>query len=139
VVATPERDALREASFFAGRLDEEGMPLAGLVVNRIQRVAAPSLTASRALAAAEQLAETSPGKRSAGRTAAGAAAGTAPTTEGLLRLHATLAQTAHRQQGLVSRFTAGHPGIPTVEVAAAAEDIHDLAGLRGIAAALTQG
>jgi anion-transporting ArsA/GET3 family ATPase len=139
VVATPERDALREASFFAGRLDEEGMPLAGLVVNRIQRVAAPSLTASRALAAAEQLAETNPGKRSAGRTAAGAAAGTAPTTEGLLRLHATLAQTAHRQQGLVSRFTAGHPGIPTVEVAAAAEDIHDLAGLRGIAAALTQG
>jgi anion-transporting ArsA/GET3 family ATPase len=37
VVAAPERDALREASFFAGRLDEEGMPLAGLVVNRIQR------------------------------------------------------------------------------------------------------
>ncbi len=29
VVAAPERDALREASFFVDRLDEEGMPLAG--------------------------------------------------------------------------------------------------------------
>ncbi|QGN58440.1 ArsA family ATPase [Nostocoides sp. HKS02] len=127
VVAAPERDALREASFFAGRLDEEGMPLAGLVVNRIQRVAAPSLSASRALAAAEQLADASNGT------------GTAATTEGLLRLHATLAETAARQEGLVSRFTAGHPGIPLVEVPAAAQDIHDLTGLRGIAAALTQG
>jgi anion-transporting ArsA/GET3 family ATPase len=129
VVAAPERDALREASFFAGRLDEEGMPLAGLVVNRIQRVAAPSLSASRALAAAEQLGDD-------GETARGS--GAAGTTAGLLRLHATLADTAQRQEGLVRRFTAGHPGIPIVEVPAAAQDIHDLDGLREVAAALTQ-
>jgi anion-transporting ArsA/GET3 family ATPase len=127
VVAAPERDALREASFFAGRLDEEGMPLAGLVVNRIQRVAAPSLSASRALAAAEQVGDAPVGSA------------TAATTEGLLRLHATLAETAARQEGLVSRFTAGHPGIPVVEVPAAAQDIHDLTGLRAIASALTAG
>jgi anion-transporting ArsA/GET3 family ATPase len=127
VVATPERDALREASYFAGRLDEEGMPLAGLVVNRVQRVAAPSLSASRALAAAEQLADSPDG----GPTTA--------TTEGLLRLHATLAETADRQQRQVVRFTAGHPGIPLVEVPAAAQDIHDLEGLREVAAALTSG
>jgi anion-transporting ArsA/GET3 family ATPase len=147
VVAAPERDALREASFFAGRLDEEGMPLAGLVVNRIQRVAAPSLSASRALEAAEQLAEGNGGKRpgtgtsgsTASTTSSTTAPITAPITEGLLRLHATLAQTANRQQGLVNRFTAGHPGIPMIEVPAAAEDIHDLAGLRDIAAALAQG
>ena len=126
VVAAPERDALREASFFAGRLDEEGMPLAGLVVNRIQRVAVPSLTASRALAAAEQLADAD--DRST----------TAPTTEGLLRLHASLAETADRQERLAARFTAGHPGIPVVEVPASAQDIHDLDGLREIAAALTR-
>jgi anion-transporting ArsA/GET3 family ATPase len=132
VVAAPERDALREASFFAGRLDEEGMPLAGLVVNRIQRVAAPSLSASRALAAAEQLGDD--GETSGGPGAAGAAG----TTAGLLRLHATLAETAQRQEGLVRRFTAGHPGIPLVEVPAAAQDIHDLDGLREVAAALTQ-
>jgi anion-transporting ArsA/GET3 family ATPase len=126
VVAAPERDALREASFFAGRLDEEGMPLAGLVVNRIQRVAAPTLTASRALAAAEQLADSD--ERST----------TAATTEGLLRLHASLAETAARQERLAARFTAGHPGIPVIEVPASAQDIHDLDGLREIGAALTR-
>ena len=129
VVATPERDALREASYFAGRLDEEGMPLAGLVVNRVQRVAAPSLSASRALAAAEQLADSD----------AGTTTSTTATTEGLLRLHATLAETADRQQRQVARFTAGHPGIPLVEVPAAAQDIHDLEGLREVAIALTGG
>jgi anion-transporting ArsA/GET3 family ATPase len=127
VVATPERDALREASYFAGRLDEEDMPLAGLVVNRVQRVAAPSLSASRALAAAEQLADS------------GDDGPTTATTEGLLRLHATLAETADRQQRQVARFTAGHPGIPLVEVPAAAQDIHDLEGLREVATALTAG
>jgi anion-transporting ArsA/GET3 family ATPase len=130
VVAAPERDALREASFFAGRLDEEGMPLAGLVVNRIQRVSAPSLSASRSLAAAEQLADPANGA---------ARADSSGTTEGLLRLHAALAETAARQEGMVRRFTAGHPGIPVVEVPAAAQDIHDLEGLRSVAAALTCG
>jgi anion-transporting ArsA/GET3 family ATPase len=125
VVAAPERDALREASFFAGRLDEEGMPLAGLVVNRIQRVAAPALTASRALAAAEQVRDAEP------------PSATSATTEGLLRLHASLAETAERQERLAARFRAGHPGIPVVEVPASAQDIHDLDGLREVGAALT--
>ena len=35
VVAAPEPDALREASYFVERLAEDGMPLAGLVVNRV--------------------------------------------------------------------------------------------------------
>ena len=34
VVATAEADALREASYFTDRLQAEGMPLAGLVLNR---------------------------------------------------------------------------------------------------------
>ncbi|WP_270887146.1 ArsA family ATPase [Pedococcus sp. 5OH_020] len=124
VVAAPERDALREASYFAGRLDEEEMPLAGLVVNRIQRVAAPSLSAARAVAAADELADRD-----------GSASGA--TTQALLRLHATLAETAVRQQRLTAGFAAGHPGIPMVEVPASAQDIHDLAGLREVASALT--
>jgi anion-transporting ArsA/GET3 family ATPase len=127
VVAAPERDALREASFFAGRLEEEGMPLAGLVVNRVQRVAAPSLSASRALAAAEQLSD------------AEEKSTTASTTQGLLRLHAALAETAARQEAVARRFAAGHPGIRSVEVPAAAQDIHDLEGLRAVGAALTGG
>ena len=34
VVAAPEPDALREASYFVERLSAERMPLAGVVVNR---------------------------------------------------------------------------------------------------------
>jgi anion-transporting ArsA/GET3 family ATPase len=47
VVAAPERDALREASYFVERLAEESMPLAGLVVNRVHRSAATELSAER--------------------------------------------------------------------------------------------
>ena len=75
VVAAPERDALREASYFVDRLDEEGMPLAGLVVNRIQRVAAPALSG---LAGAGR-------RRAAGRRADARSDDRRPLTAGLLR------------------------------------------------------
>ena len=55
VIATPEPDALREASYFVERLAADQMPLAGLVVNRVHRSAAPQLSAARSLAAAETL------------------------------------------------------------------------------------
>ncbi|QNE76497.1 AAA family ATPase [Streptomyces finlayi] len=55
VVATPERDALREAAYFVERLAAEEMPLAGLVLNRVHGSEASRLTAERALAAAENL------------------------------------------------------------------------------------
>ncbi len=55
VVAAPERDALREASYFVERLAAESMPLAGLVLNRVHASGAAQLTAERALAAAEAL------------------------------------------------------------------------------------
>ncbi|MDF3290770.1 ArsA family ATPase [Streptomyces silvisoli] len=55
VVAAPERDALREASYFVERLAAERMPLAGLVLNRVHASGAARLTAERALAAAEAL------------------------------------------------------------------------------------
>jgi anion-transporting ArsA/GET3 family ATPase len=55
VVAAPERDALREASYFVERLAAENMPLAGLVLNRVHGSGAARLTAERALAAAEAL------------------------------------------------------------------------------------
>ena len=131
VVAAPERDALREASYFIDRLDQEGMPLAGVVVNRIQRVAATTLSRSRALAAAEQLAESRAGSDDPSETAG--------LTEGLLRLHASLAETAERQEALARRFAAGQPGIALVEVPAAASDIHDIEGLRAVGHALAAG
>ncbi|MFE8007057.1 ArsA-related P-loop ATPase [Streptomyces sp. NPDC057418] len=55
VVATPERDALREAAYFVERLAAEEMPLAGLVLNRVHGSQAGRLSAERALAAAENL------------------------------------------------------------------------------------
>ncbi|HMT88985.1 MAG TPA: ArsA family ATPase [Dermatophilaceae bacterium] len=119
VVAAPERDALREASYFVARLDSDGMPLAGVVVNRLAPEPAAGLSASRARAAAEALEE-------AGRVESAA----------VLSLHAGLSDLAARQRNLVRRFTAGHPGIPVVTVAALAQDVHDLDGLREVGVGL---
>ncbi|MFI8926912.1 ArsA family ATPase [Streptomyces sp. NPDC053474] len=57
VVASPERDALREAAYFVERLAADDMPLAGLVLNRVHGSGAAGLSAERALAAAENLEE----------------------------------------------------------------------------------
>ena len=54
VVATPQRDALREAAYFVDRLSEEGMPLAGVVVNRVNR-STLDVSAERAVALVEDL------------------------------------------------------------------------------------
>ena len=120
VVAAPERDALREAAYFVERLETEGMPLAGVVVNRMMALAAPSLSGGRATAAAEQLED----------------AGGSELTPALLRLHADLSSIAERHEGHVRRFVAGHPGVPVSTVPASATDIHDLDGLRTVGAAL---
>ena len=130
VVAAPERDALREATYFVDRLETEGMPLAGVVVNRMQVLAAQGLSGSRAAAAAEQLAD---------RGLDGDPDGTAPLTAALLRLHADLAVVAARHEGHVKRFVAAHPGVPLSTVPASATDIHDLDGLRTVGAALAEG
>lgn len=125
VVAAPERDALREATYFVDRLEGEGMPLAGVVVNRMQTLASPGLSGSRASAAAEQLADREDADEPLARL-----------TPALLRLHADLAEVATRHDGHVRRFVAAHPGVPVSTVPAAATDIHDLDGLREVGAAL---
>jgi anion-transporting ArsA/GET3 family ATPase len=119
VVAAPERDALREASYFVERLNQEGMPLAGLVLNRVHSGGAQSLSAERALAGAETLDES----------------GEHPLAAGLLRLHAERARVHDREQHLRGRFTAAHPQVAVVDVPALAGDVHDLAGLREIGTA----
>ena len=123
VVAAPERDALREASFFVERLQADRMPLSGLVVNRIGRVSAEGLTPSRALAVAEAL-EDGGGPKSAANAA------------GLLRLHASVVTTAQRQRELAERFSRSHPDVPVVQVPALGRDVHDLDSLREVGAEL---
>jgi anion-transporting ArsA/GET3 family ATPase len=120
VVAAPERDALREASYFVERLGEEEMPLAGLVLNRVHDSSAGSLSAERAAAGAETLEET----------------GAHPVAAALLRLHADRMRLHAREQHLRGRFTAAHPRVPVVDVPAQPADVHDLDGLRAIGAAL---
>ena len=116
VVAAPERDALREAAYFVERLAQEEMPLAGLVVNRVHRSAAMSLTAERSVAAAQTL----------------EAADGSPLAAAVLRLHADRVLLSARELHLQGRFTAAHPGVPVVEVAAQPGDVHDLDGLRSV-------
>ncbi|WP_198598139.1 ArsA family ATPase [Blastococcus atacamensis] len=123
VVAAPEPDALREASYFVDRLSAEGMPLAGLVVNRTHPPATTALSATRAEGAAEAVAE------SGGASAELAAAA--------LRVHAGRMQVAAREQHLADRFTSAHPEVAVRTVPAAAGDVHDLDGLRVMAGALT--
>lgn len=179
VVAAPERDALREAAYFVQRLAAEGMPLAGLVLNRVHGSGASRLSAERARAAAENLEEggivdqeagnglsgtATPLAGSSPETAAGApetvsdsteksTSASSPTpdpdtpsvttveqlTAGLLRLHAERMQVLAREQRTRDRFTALHPEVAVVEVAALPGDVHDLTGLRTIGDRLAAG
>ena len=115
VVAAPEPDALREASYFVERLETEQMPLAGLVVNRTHPVLA-GVPATKALAAAEEL------ERSGEALAAA-----------MLRLHADRVAVATREKRLLARFTKAHPSVAVVGVPALPTDVHDVDGLREIA------
>jgi len=120
VVAAPERDALREASYFVERLNQDGMPLGGLILNRVQEVPETGLTQDQVLAAAQKL----------------TAEGTGDLTASLLELHAQRMEIKERQKHLALRFTAAHPTVPVQPVPAMSQDVHDLAGLREIGAAL---
>ncbi len=122
VIAAPEPDALREASYFVERLERDEMPLAGLIINRVHRSPAARLSAARSLAAAETL----QGLDESESTALGIAA---------LRLHAERMRQAESERRLSRRFTAAHPLVPVAQVPAQPDDVHDLNGLRVIGSA----
>jgi anion-transporting ArsA/GET3 family ATPase len=118
LVAAPEPDAIREACYFARRLTEERMPLAGLVLNRVHRTAVPALSAADSGAAAAAIAATHPDAAAA------------------LRVHAALVQQVVREQRMAARFTRAFPAVPYLAVPAQPTDVHDLDGLRMIGTAL---
>ena len=97
VVAAPERDALREASYFVERLSIEGMPLAGLVLNRVHRRRRLGCPPTAAMAGGGELEETA----------------TSRSPPSLLRLHADRMLVVAREQGLRERFTAAHAAVPS--------------------------
>ena len=132
VVAAPEPDALREASYFVERLDAERMPLAGLILNRVHTSQAGRLSAARSQAAAETL-ETQIKTNGSGPESHRYAIAVAA-----LRMHAERMHLSKRERRLAEHFTSAHPAIPVAEVVAQPEDVHDLAGLRVVGTILSQ-
>jgi anion-transporting ArsA/GET3 family ATPase len=113
VVATPEPDALNEASYFLTRLREEQMPLAAVVVNRMNSLPESTLSAEEAIEGASAL-------ETAGRS----------LSAGLLSLYADRLATANAQTRIRDSFLKDHPDVPVVSVSALSTDVHDLDGLR---------
>ncbi|GIF07728.1 anion transporter [Actinoplanes siamensis] len=120
LVAAPERDAIREAAYFAERLVAERMPLSGLVLNRMHQTEPAGLPAAESQAAAERL----------------AAAGELPIVADVLRIHAGLLRQTERELRVAAGFTEAFPQVPTTAVAAQPADVHDVDGLRTIGALL---
>ena len=120
VVAAPEPDALREASYFVERLSRDRMPLAGAIINRTHTTAPadglPPLSAARADAAADLLA----GKDEL------------TMAEAALRVHVEIASAAEHDARMTNRFASAHGRVPIAAVTALPLDVHDLDGLRTI-------
>lgn len=123
VVSAAEPDALREASFFVDRLTDEGMPLAGLILNRTHPLLS-SLSMERAIDGAEDL-ERDP------------VDSIDETTAAVLRIHADRAQTAKREIRLLSRFTGANPHVAVVGVPSLPFDVDDLEALQAVADQIT--
>jgi anion-transporting ArsA/GET3 family ATPase len=123
VVSAAEPDALREAAFFVDRLSEEGMPLAGLILNRTH----PMLCALPIERAIDGAAELEAGPVRKGDTLAAA----------MLQIHADRGQTAKREIRLLSRFTGANPHVRVVGVPSLPFDVSDRIALQAIADQIT--
>lgn len=120
VVATPETPALREARYFLERLADEGMPTAGLVVNRVTPAAGPELgehEAGQLRAVAARLADGGAEQRAAGA---------------LLELAVDRRESGVREQRTIARALHGVDPVALVEVPQFAGDVHDVEGLTAL-------
>jgi anion-transporting ArsA/GET3 family ATPase len=119
VVATPQRDTLREAAYFVDRLTEEQMPLSGLVLNRVH-TSPLDISAERALALAEDLDPAA-----------------YPIETEALRRHASLMRLITTEARQMSRFSASRPGVAQTLVQALPTDVTDLTMLRRVGVLLS--
>jgi anion-transporting ArsA/GET3 family ATPase len=119
VVATPQHDALREAAYFVDRLTEEGMPLSGMVINRVH-TSALAISPERALSLAEDLAGTS-----------------AVLEVDALRRHANLMRVMQTESRMMERFASARPTVAQTQVQSLPTDVTDLAALRRVGALLS--
>jgi anion-transporting ArsA/GET3 family ATPase len=117
VVTSPETPALREARYFLQRLAQDGMPTAGLVVNRTTPAlsgALLGLDSTVVTPAATRLAAGGPEQRAAAA---------------LLQLAVDQADVHRREQQALAAALHGVDPKALVEVPLMATDIHDVAGL----------
>jgi anion-transporting ArsA/GET3 family ATPase len=119
VVTSPEPPPLREARFFLERLQQEGLHPAGLVVNRIRPELPRDPTDAAVARAIEALDD--------------------EATSGALQLLVDIRNLANRQRRDVAAALYGVDLRSLVEVPLLGGDVHDLAGLRTIAATLMTG
>jgi anion-transporting ArsA/GET3 family ATPase len=119
IVATPQHDALREAAYFVDRLTEEGMPLSGMVINRVHS-SALAISPERALSLAEDLAGTS-----------------AVMEVEALRRHANLMRVIETESRMMERFASARPAVAQTQVQSLPTDVTDLAALRRVGALLS--
>ncbi|WP_040766023.1 ArsA family ATPase [Tsukamurella sp. 1534] len=116
VVASPEEDTLREATYFVQRLAGEQMPLAGLIVNRTHPGLA-TVPVQAAQEAAGRLADDG-----AGRTAAG-----------VVRVHAWRGEIASGEIQMLGGFVGANPEVPVVGVPSLPFEVASLEALQAVA------
>lgn len=122
VVATPETPALREARYFLQRLADEGMPTAGLVVNRITGEdgvggVVDDLPPARVREVAARFADGTPEQRAAGA---------------LLSLAVDRREAGVREQRTIASALHGVDPRALVQVPEFAGDVHDVEGLTAL-------
>jgi anion-transporting ArsA/GET3 family ATPase len=120
VVATPQRDALREAAYFVDRLTEENMPLSGLVLNRVH-ASTLNLSPARAISLAEDLDPA-----------------VAAVEIEALRRHASLMRVVETETRLTDRFAASRPTVAQTQVQSLPTDVTDLTSLRRVGVLLAE-
>jgi anion-transporting ArsA/GET3 family ATPase len=126
VVTTPETPALREARYFLQRLAQDGMPTAGLVVNRTASALPAELSDLVHVVdtpAAAHLAGGSPEQRAAAA---------------LLQLAVDHIAVHRREQQAIAAALHGVDPKALVEVPLMATDVHDVTGLTDLAAYLVR-
>jgi anion-transporting ArsA/GET3 family ATPase len=124
VVASPEPPALREARYFLQRLEQDGMPTAGLVVNRVTPGPQGDLADLD-----DALVATAAAALDGGGSAETAAAA-------LLRLHLDRVEVTRREQRAITAALQGIDPRALVEVPRLGGDVHDLDGLARVGAHL---
>ncbi len=120
LVASPARDAVREAAYFADKLAEAGIPTSALVVNRVH----PRFVEGGS----------EPGGGSEGGSAGGLEGGTVATA--LAPFYANLAEfvdIAGREESHFATLGARVAPAPVARVPFLPADVHDLEGLAAVA------